>query len=110
LISFYEHRKHENQPSHFVSLYRVQEDRWYTAVVMFDGYKGKWTDSSMVRDYGTTYRADKPNQWWTREGFRKLYESNKIDDGIPAVTTARFRFFGRDEAIKRLKVAGILEL
>lgn len=106
LIAFYQYRPSEMQPRHFVSF--VQDKKWFTGVVMYDGIKGKWTEPRITRDYGNEYRADEPHQWFTKGGFRALQEARKLNDLIPAVSTARYKFYGRDEAIRLLRRRGLL--
>jgi hypothetical protein len=110
LIAFYLFHPDLKQPRHFVSYFDTSTQLWFSAIVMFDGYKNKWTEPRIIRDYGMSYRADEDHQWFTREGFRALSDAKKLDTLIPAVSTAYFKFYGRDEAIRRLAPLKQLEV
>jgi hypothetical protein len=104
LLANYQYRPNPTQLCHSVLFYRYRDDRWYVACNLFDLKKNKWSSTRVSCMYGSQFRADLENQWWTQEGFDKAKADNRLDPQIPAVWCNYIKFYGRDEALRRLEL------
>ncbi|MFD2614684.1 hypothetical protein [Paenibacillus gansuensis] len=102
ILVSYEERDGSEHRSYHLTYYRQDTNQWFVVGILYDIRKQKWSESKMTKLYGEQFRADRENQWWTRQGFELAKAVNKLDPQIAAVWSNYVKFYGRDEALCRL--------
>src|SRR5258708_219407 len=81
------------QHLYYSSIY-LQQERWYRISISLMKEKNKWTDVSVTKQYGETFRTDLPGMWWSRDGYRRAMEEQRLDPQIAyAVDLNFFQFY-----------------
>lgn len=65
-------------------------EQWYRISISLMKEKNKWTDISVSKLYGETFRADLPGMWWSQDGYRRAMEELRLDSQIAYAVDLNF--------------------